>query len=461
MFLLWRFVVICFSWLWSFILAMTNQKVSSSFSDWAAAARVLAVWREKGSSEAISILTDEIKFQSGGLLLQELYLRLHGEPGPRLLIDGCWLSRPYGGITRVWQQIFSTWQLPGLINAEAPVAFIDRNSQLSFTSSLSSLDGQEVDPLDPQAVAELSEENSCLVQEWKADVFCSSWISNCGTHRPACSELALVHDCLPERIRPDQPKLMALRRRWWQQAAAHLAVSSATAEDLAHLLQKPDLPLPWCHLAPAESFHQTVDSIGLPSLWNRLQREAGLPDEFVLLPATSAIGSYKNPELLALALADRDLLLLPLVLCGIAAEQRAQELEVHFPHLRGRVVAAGFSDAELALVYRQALAVVIPSRIEGFGLPAIEVMASGGLSLVADSRGLREAGVEAALRFSPRQPEQLSALLKLVADPLTRTWLQSQLQPRMRSRLDRLNPDLIGLALLAQARRAFITRSRN
>ena len=31
------------------------------------------------------------------------------------------------------------------------------------------------------------------------------------------------------------------------------------------------------------------------------------------------------------------------------------------------------------LVYRQALAVVIPSRIEGFGLPAIEVMAAGGL----------------------------------------------------------------------------------
>ena len=89
---------------------------------------------------------------------------------------------------------FSTWQLPGLINAEAPVALIDRNSQLSLPV-LFILEGQEVDPLDPQAVAELSEENSCLVQEWKADVFCSSWISNCGSHRPACAELALVHDC--------------------------------------------------------------------------------------------------------------------------------------------------------------------------------------------------------------------------------------------------------------------------
>ena len=220
---------------------MISQKISSSFSDWAAAARVLAVWREKGPSEAISILPDEIKFQSGGLLLQELYLRLCSEPGPRLLIDGCWLCRPYGGITRVWQQIFSTWQLPGLIHAGAPVAMINRNNNLNFASSFSSLRGKEVDPLNTRAVSALSEENNSLVKKWNADVFCSSWISNSGFNRPACPELALVHDCLPERIRSDQPELIALRRRWWQLAATHLAVSSATAEDLAHLLQKPDL----------------------------------------------------------------------------------------------------------------------------------------------------------------------------------------------------------------------------
>ena len=52
----------------------------------------------------------------------------------------------------------------------------------------------------------------------------------------------------------DQPELMALRRRWWRHAAAHLAVSSATAEDLARLLQKPDLQPHWCHLAPADAF---------------------------------------------------------------------------------------------------------------------------------------------------------------------------------------------------------------
>ena len=171
---------------------MSIQKVSSSFNDWAAAAKILKVWRERGSTVAKSILSDEIQSYSGGLLLQELHCRLRHEPGPRLLIDGCWFSRPHGGVTRVWQQIFSTWQLPGLINADAPVALIDRNIHPSFTNSFISLKGQEVDPLNPRAVSELSEENSCFVQEWNADVFCSSWISNCGSIRPACSELALV-----------------------------------------------------------------------------------------------------------------------------------------------------------------------------------------------------------------------------------------------------------------------------
>ena len=106
----------------------------------------------------------------------------------------------------------------------------------------------------------------------------------------------------------------------------------------------------------------------------------------------------------------------------------------------------------MPLAYRYALAVVIPSRIEGFGLPAIEVMASGGVPLIADVRGLQEAGAEAAFRFSPDQPLQLSSLLELLIDPIVGPWLRATLRRRAQSRLQRLNPDLIGLALLAQAR---------
>ena len=147
-----------------------------------------------------------------------------------------------------------------------------------------------------------------------------------------------------------------------------------------YLLQKQDLQVPWCHLAPAEGFHQTANST------ESGHSGAGFSTSQACQIRLSSAGDQcdwqlQNPELVAQALADRDLLSLPLLLCGIAAEQRAQGWRCIFLTCEG--MAAGFSDPELALAYHKALAVVIPSRVEGFGLPAIEVMASGGLSLVA------------------------------------------------------------------------------
>ena len=100
------------------------------------------------------------------------------------------------------------------------------------------------------------------------------------------------------------------------------------------------------------------------------------------------------------------------------------------------------------------MAVVIPSWIEGFGLPAVEVMASGGLPVVSDSRGLREAASEAALRFVPGCPSQLVDFLLMLLDQQSHDWVLRVLSKRANRRLDRLNPDLLGLSLLAQARLA-------
>ena len=439
--------------------------VTSSFNDVSAAAAVLRVWRQHGTEAArhtLQFFLDQEQVaiaRSPGPLLREIEARLNGEPGPRLLVDGLWFSRSYGGITRVWDQILSSWLLPGLISDCAPIAIIDHDTHFSLTASFQCLQAECVDPLEFEDVAAQADNNARLVREWHANVFCSSWISSSGSSVPSCSELALVHDCLPERFLPDQPSLMALRRRWLQGASAHLAVSAATAADLAQLLCRPANEVSWCHLAPAQLFADIAFHEGAGQLWERLQHQASLPESFVLLPATSVIGSYKNPELLAEALASPPIAELPLVLCGIAAEQRANELEVRFPHLRGRIHAAGFSDPELAVMYRQALAVVIPSRIEGFGLPVIEVMAAGGLPVIADSRGLREAGGEGALRVPPDQPRQLGVLLELLSDPNDHAWMKQSLAPRIKRRLARLNPDLIGLALLAEARRAHSMQS--
>ena len=430
------------------------QGVHPAFGDAPAAAAVLQVWQELGEQAAVrhqqSLLAGRPELR-GDRLQRELFLRLAGRPGPRLLVDGVWFCRPHGGIARVWEQILGTWRLPGMLTPAAPACLIERNSHLAVAAALPALDGCVVDPLNPSSVASLAEENAALSRQWQADVFVSSWISSAGAKQAACPELALVHDCLPERFGVSQP-LASLRRRWLTGARGYLAVSADTAADLEGLLTLPPRSVGWCHSAPAGSFvcSPSADHAG-QRLWRGLQRRAGLCQPYVLLPATSAIGSYKNPEVVVEALACPRLHHVQLVLCGIGADQRRQQLEERYPHLQERCVAAGFTDLELALAYRHALAVVIPSHAEGFGLPAIEALATGATVVLADSRGLREAGGGAAMRFNPRRPAELARLLELLLDPGS-AWLFPHLQRRRQQRLDGLHPHLLGLALLAQAR---------
>ena len=419
---------------------------------------MLDCWRLKGASPA-QLLLDELLPSSGldhGLIGQELRLRLSGAPGPSLLLDGLWFSRPHGGITRVWEQILRCWQLPGLITPQAPLAIIDRNSHLALTGSFENLTGAEVDPLDYSAVAGLSYENSQLARSWGASVFLSSWISTSAGFdlEPSLSqlhELILVHDCLPERGSKDA-LLLHQRRRWLKGASRCLAVSAATAVDLEGLLQLPTGSVPWCYSGPDRIFHATFADPDSAKLWPQLQQRSGLNHPYVLLPATSGPGSYKNPELVAAALAEHGLQQIQLVLSGLAAETHCATLLEQFPHLQGRCLVAGFTDLELALAYRHALAVVLPSRIEGFGLPAIEALASGATVLVADARGLREAGAGACPRVSTSDPTDLAAWLRLLLDNPSRAWLLRHLQRRAQQRLQQLHPDLLGLALLALAR---------
>gem|GEM_PF-1351183 len=414
---------------------------------------VLECWRLQGPGPAQRLLAELLPAPGldQGLIGQELRLRLSGAPGPRLLLDGLWFSRPHGGVTRVWEQILRCWQLPGLISPQAPVAIIERNSHLAITGSFENLAGAEVDPLDSKAVAELGPENANLAHSWDASLFLSSWISSCGAVTPHCPELALVHDCLPERSIAD-PLLLRQRRRWLTGASSFLAVSAATAQDLEGLLRRPTASIPWCHSGPDSSFGTIPAEPASGRLWQELQAKASIRTPYLLLAATSRPGSYKNPELVAAALAEPGLAMVQLVLSGLAAEAHRPQLIEQFPHLQQRCHAVGFTDLELALAYRHALAVVLPSRVEGFGLPAIEALASGATVLVADARGLREAGAGACPRVSVSNPTDLAAWLRLLLDAPSRAWLLPHLQRRAQRRLQQLHPDLLGLALLALGR---------
>jgi glycosyltransferase involved in cell wall biosynthesis len=77
------------------------------------------------------------------------------------------------------------------------------------------------------------------------------------------------------------------------------------------------------------------------------------------------------------------------------------------------------SRRDLALFYRHAEVLVLPSLEEGFGLPLLEAMASGTPVIAADIPSLREVGGPAPLYVDPYQVEELrDALGELLSNPV-------------------------------------------
>ncbi len=85
--------------------------------------------------------------------------------------------------------------------------------------------------------------------------------------------------------------------------------------------------------------------------------------------------------------------------------------------LQGRVHFLGrLSDADLAAAYRGAIASVMPSHYEGFGLPVIESMACGTPVVCSNVTSLPEVAGEAAVLVEPTAEGIAAGLLKVLSD---------------------------------------------
>jgi len=72
------------------------------------------------------------------------------------------------------------------------------------------------------------------------------------------------------------------------------------------------------------------------------------------------------------------------------------------------------SDQELVDLYRNALALVLPSLMEGFGLPALEAMANNCLVLASNISPLREVCSDAAIYLDPYNSKDIAEKMKEV-----------------------------------------------
>ena len=243
--------------------------------------------------------------------------------------------------------------------------------------------------------------------------------------------LALAH---PELVFPTRRGRLAWLLK--EHVAARMADRIVTVSETS----RRDLQA-WFHL-PADRLRvitEGPDPIFRPGPRNeegdRVLRNHSIPPGSKYLLYVGGLSPHKNlPRLVeAFAHASPRDPSLRLVIVGDLGDV----FHTHVPEIRSaiarggasdRVILAGFvPDAELVHLYRRAYALVQPSLMEGFGLPAVESLACGTPVVCSEAGSLPEVVGDAGLFFDPTDVASIAtALRRIIAYPRMRDGLASR-----------------------------------
>ncbi len=256
--------------------------------------------------------------------------------------------------------------------------------------------------------------------------------------------LVTVHDVIPERY----PRLVFPNRRlelYWRlkvlvairRAALVLTVSRDAARGIARHLRVPRARIRVVGEAPDATFRPAREENGSTAA-GRVRERLDLSDDVPYLLYVGGISPHKNLDTLIESIGrlrgeggGDDL---RLVLVGDYAGDSfysaypALRARVAAHKLKGAVLFAGrVPDDELVELYHGARALVLPSFLEGFGLPAVEALACGTPVVASTAGSLPEVVGDAGLYFDPDDPAGLDwALRRLLTDPALRAELAAR-----------------------------------
>lgn len=231
---------------------------------------------------------------------------------------------------------------------------------------------------------------------------------------PGAKRVVTIHDMIPELLPRTRRRLdmITLKRRYVERADHVICVSQSTRHDLVRTFGS--------FSADISVIPNGVDPAFMPGA----PPIPGLPSRYVLFVGHR--GQYKDADVLLrgfakLAPAHSDM---DLVFVGGGPLSRMEQSRIANLGLAGRVHQFALADAQMAGAYGNAAVFVFPSRFEGFGLPAVEAMACGTATLLADGTSLPEVGGDAAAYFRPADSHDLARRLQaLLEDPDVRTRL--------------------------------------
>jgi glycosyltransferase involved in cell wall biosynthesis len=313
---------------------------------------------------------------------------------PKIMIDGVFFQLYRTGIARVWNSLLEKWAENSFGNH---IIVLDRAGTAPKVAGIRYLTIPAYNYGTTDADREMLQQ---ICDEEGADLFISTYY----TTPLSTPSVLMAHDMIPEVMEWD------LNRPLWQHkhhairsASSLIAVSENTANDLVRFF--PEISRDSVKVA-----YHGVDPIFHPA---NPQEIEDFKDKYkIAKPYFLVVGlrsGYKNVMLLFQSFAKLENKESFAIVCVGGGEELEDEL-VPYVSEKNIYLLPHIEDNDLRLAYTAAVALVYPSKYEGFGLPILEAMACGCPVITCPVASIPEVAGDAALYVNHDVDEMAIAL---------------------------------------------------
>jgi glycosyltransferase involved in cell wall biosynthesis len=324
----------------------------------------------------------------------------------KVLVDGVFFQLYQTGIARVWKSLLEEWANNSF---GKHVIVLDRAGTAPKIPGIRYRTILAYDYANTDADREMVQQ---VCDEEDADLFISSYYTT-PTTTPS---VFMAYDMIPEVMGWDMNNPMwQEKHKGIQHASAYIAISENTARDLTKFFT--DIPIESVTVACCGV--KRTFSPAKPEEINTFKTKYGISKPYFILVGLGS--GYKNSILFFQAFSRLATSYGFDVICTGSGGVLAPELRTYTSG--STIHMLQLDDEELTTAYSGAVALVYPSKYEGFGLPVLEAMACSCPVITCPNASIVEVAGEAAIYVKDDNVQELANALCEVQKPSVRNTL--------------------------------------